>query len=406
MGRIRWQFAVLLVVSYPAELEAQATGRTARDSAGVQIVTFDGAMVPAQFELHHTGLDLGTEAGSELVRVSSALRMPNGAILVADGGRRHLLRFGKDGSFERVIGRDGQGPGEFERLGWMGRHSRDLAGTYDFGQARYSVFADSGFIRQVRLQSSPDVRFVEIQPLGVLPDGSMVVTGGRAIGLGAEGPARRFRMMSPVVLFGPDGAPRRLIGRYPGLEIEVDMVKNGRAAGSFANDVPLFGRSSALGMSQGHVLVVDTDRFQFEVIDTAGRQVRSVRRAVANPLVQPSHVQAFITERINATRPQFRESVREDLESKQHPPTFPALSDQLIVDAAERIWVGEYRRPGDREQAWWIFTVDGRMVGRVNVPVNLTITDAGPDWVLGTWRGQDDVLTVRLYDLRAAAGRG
>ena len=405
MGRIRSQLASVLVLFSPLVLSAQLPGGAVRDSAGVRIVSFDSAMVPPQFELRHTGLDLGAEAGSELVRVAAALRMPNGKILVADGGRRHLLRFGTNGTFEKVIGRDGKGPGEFERLGWMGRHNRDLVGTYDFGQARYSVFSDSGFLRQVRLESSTDVRFVEIQPLGVLPSGAIIVTGGRSVGLAAEGPPRRFRLVSPVVQFGADGAPGRVIGRYPGTEIEVTRVRNGPVAGSFANGVPLFGRSSALGMSQGHVVVVDNERFQFDVIDTTGRTVRSVRRAITNHPVRPSHMQAYIRERVNAARPELRESLRMDLESSPHAPTFPALDARLVVDAADRLWVGEYRRPGDREQVWWIFTVDGRMVGRVNVPINLMILDAGTDWVLGTWRGQDDVLTVRLYDLRPAMGR-
>jgi hypothetical protein len=405
MGRLRSQLASVLVLSFPAVLSAQLPRGAVRDSAGIRIISFDSAMVPAQFELRHTGLDLGTEAGSELVRVSAAVRMPNGKILVADGGRRHLLRFGADGSFEKVIGRDGQGPGEFVRLGWMGRHSRDLVGTYDFGQGRYSVFSDSGFLRQVRLESSTDVRFVELQPLGVLPGGAIIVTGGRSIGLAAEGPPRQFRLQSPVVQFGADGAPGRVIGRYPGPEIEVTMVKNGPVAGSFANGVPLFGRGSALGLSQGHIVVVDNERFQFDVIDTTGRMVRRVGRVITNHPVRPSHMQAYIRERMAAARPEFRESLRVDLESRHHAPTFPALDDRLVVDAADRIWLGEYRRPGDREQVWWIFTIDGRMVGRVNVPINLTIMDAGTDWVLGTWRDQDDVLTVRLYDLRPAAGR-
>jgi hypothetical protein len=405
MGRVSSQVASALLLFYPVLAAGQVPGGAVRDSAGVRIVSFDSSTAPIQFELRHTGFDLGSEAGSELVRVSAARRLPNGRILVADGGRRHLLRFGADGKFEKVIGRDGQGPGEFERLGWMGRHSRDLVGAYDFGQARYSVFSDSGFIRQVRLESSPEVRFVEIQPLGVLPSGAIIVTGGAALGLAAEGPQRHFRLVSPVVLFGADGAPKRLIGRYPGMEVEVTIVKNGPAAGRFANDVPLFGRSSALGMSEGHIVVVDTDRFQFDVIDTTGRMVRSVRRAVSDQTVSPAHLQAYIRERVDAARPQFRQSLRADLESKRHAPTFPALEARLVIDATDRIWLGEYRRPGDREQQWWIFTVDGRMVGRVSVPLNLTIMDAGTDWVLGTWRGQDDVLTVRLYDLRTPTGR-
>src|SRR5688572_8413873 len=117
--------ACALVLSAPIALAAQLPRGTVRDSAGVRIISFDSAMVPVLFEMRHSGLELGTEPGSELVRVTAALRMPTGKILVADGGRRHLLRFGADGTLEKVIGRDGQGPGEFARLSWMGRHGRD-----------------------------------------------------------------------------------------------------------------------------------------------------------------------------------------------------------------------------------------------------------------------------------------
>jgi hypothetical protein len=406
MRRIPFRIASAVVTLVtPVGLLGQAPRAAIRDSSGVQIVAYDTTIVPPQFELRDTGLDIGSEPGSELVRVSAALRMPNGKILVADGGRRHLMRFGADGRFEKVIGRDGQGPGEFERLGWMGRHSRDLVAAYDFGQARYSVFSDSGFLRQVRLQASPDVRFVEITPLGVLASGTIVVTGGRSLGLAAQGPPRLLRPVSPVVAYGADGTPGRVIGRYPGMEIEVSMVRNGPAAGTFANGPRLFGRGSALGMTQERIIVIDTEWFRFDVIDTTGRLIRRVRREVDGQPVRASHLAAYVRERVDAARPQFRESLRKDLESQAHAPVFPALDARLVIDTTGRVWLGEYHRPGDQEQAWWIFTVDGRMVGRVNVPVRLTITDAGADWVLGTWRDEDGVQTIRLYDLRPVTGR-
>jgi 6-bladed beta-propeller len=403
MSRVRSTATAMLVMLCPVALTSQSPQATTRDSAGVRIISFDKNALPPQLELRHTGLELGAEAGAEFVRVTAALRMPNGRILVADGGRRQLLRFAADGTFEKVIGRDGQGPGEFARLTWMGRHSRDLVGVYDFSQVRYSVFSDTGFVRQVRLESSAEVRAVEMQPLGALSNGAIIVTGGRSVGLAAEGPPRRLRMSSPVVQFSADGVPGRVIGRYPGTEIEVTMVKNGPAAGRFANDVPLFGRGSALGLSQGLLVVIDNERFQFDVIDPTGQVLRSVRRMVSNARVQPSHKAASVRERVSAARPEFREMLRADLESKGHAVTFPALQDRLVIDASGRVWLGEYLRPGDREQTWWIFTVDGRMNGRVTVPRNLVIMDAGTGWVLGAWTGEDDVVTLRLYDLRGVA---
>jgi hypothetical protein len=158
-------------------------------------------------------------------------------------------------------------------------------------------------------------------------------------------------------------------------------------------------------MIQGHIVAVDNDRFQFDVIDTAGRLIRRVRRAHVNQPVRASHFEAYVREQLEGVRAENRESRRQYLEGHPHSATFPALEARLVIDAVDRIWIGEYRRPGDREQTWWMFMIDGRMTGHVRVPANLTITDAGTDWVLGVWRDEDGVQTVRLYDLRPATGR-
>ncbi|MGH9204638.1 MAG: hypothetical protein ACRD2A_25700, partial [Vicinamibacterales bacterium] len=84
---------------------------------------------------------------------------------------------------------------------------------------------------------------------------------------------------------------------------------------------------------------------------------------------------------------------------ESHAPVFPALDERVVDDAERRIWLGSYKRPGDKQQDWWIFTVEGAMVGRVTVPAALTVMDAGTDYVLGVWRDEDGVQTVRLYRL-------
>jgi hypothetical protein len=287
----------------------------------------------------------------------------------------------------------------------MGRHGPDAIGTYDGSLVRYSVFSDSGFIRQALLQRSDHVRQAEILPVGVDPDGGLVVTAGAAFPLAAEGPARVERKMHPLVRYRADGTPGRLIGRYPGLELEVSVIREGPLTGGFQNGVRTFGRNSALGMLKSQIVAVDIERFQFDVIDTAGRLVRRVRRAHVNQPVNAGHFEAYVREQVEAIQPQNRESRRQYLMRNPYAATFPALEARLVIDTANRIWVAEYRRPGDSEQAWWIFTIDGRMIGRVNAPVALTITDAGTDWVLGIWRDQDGVQTVRLYDLRPSTGR-
>ena len=64
----------------------QPRNATVRDSAGVQVVSYARTTVPRSLAIRSTRVEAGTEAGAELTRVVSALRMPNGKIIVADAG--------------------------------------------------------------------------------------------------------------------------------------------------------------------------------------------------------------------------------------------------------------------------------------------------------------------------------
>jgi hypothetical protein len=240
----------------------------------------------------------------------------------------------------------------------------------------------------------------EMMLIGIDADGSPVVTKGGAIQLADSGPARITREAFPVVRYTRDGSPRRLIGRFPGHELEVSVIREGPATGGFVKGPRLFGTGAAFAVVNGHLIVVDNESFQFDVVDTTGRLVRRVIRASAPRPVTSSHKAQWIEARMEAIRDSARrEMLRRDYEASSHAPVFPALEARLVIDAQQRVWLGEYVRPGDREQHWWMFTVDGRMVGHVAVPASLTVTDAGTDYVLGVWRDEDGVQTVRLYRL-------
>ena len=240
--------------------------------------------------------------------------------------------------------------------------------------------------------------------IGLRPDRGPIVTRGGAIALRAEGPARVERHPFPIVSYTADGRPGKVLAHVPGTEIEVATISAGPLAGGFQRGLRLFGADAALGLSNGHVIAVDNAHFQFDVIDTSGRLIRRVRRAHVPETVRPAHIAAYVEERVSAVRSEARASLRARLDGTSHAAVFPALEARVVVGADERIWLGGYKRPGDREQAWWIFTVDGQMAGRVVVPAALTVVDAGTDFVLGVWRDEDGVQTVRLYRLAPAAG--
>ncbi len=74
-----------------------------------------------------------------------------GEVFVADGGRRQILVYSRDtGEFLRRIGRLGQGPGEFQELGFAFLHGERALGAWDPALRRVSLFDRSGDVLWTR----------------------------------------------------------------------------------------------------------------------------------------------------------------------------------------------------------------------------------------------------------------
>ena len=73
------------------------------------------------------------------------------------------------------------------------------------------------------------------------------------------------------------------------------------------------------------------------------------------------------------------------------------------MDAAEHLWVLEYRPPGDATQRWSVFDPDGRWLGVLTAPEGFHMTDVGADYVLGWATDSLDVAYVQMYGLLKGA---
>ncbi|HEX7120895.1 MAG TPA: hypothetical protein VF178_00905 [Gemmatimonadaceae bacterium] len=58
-----------------------------------------------------------------------------------------------------------------------------------------------------------------------------------------------------------------------------------------------------------------------------------------------------------------------------------------------------YYLPTDTEHEWWIYDPRGVLIATMRTPARLRITEIGRDYVLGVWRDESDVQTVRRYAL-------
>jgi hypothetical protein len=99
-------------------------------------------------------LSIGADGTDTLIfRAGSAVRLSNGAIVVATGRASQLQVFDAAGGYVRSVGRRGQGPNEFGRSIYVYLGSADTVVAHDATNRRYHYI-------------TPDGRFVKLDTLG------------------------------------------------------------------------------------------------------------------------------------------------------------------------------------------------------------------------------------------------
>jgi len=90
---------------------------------------------------------------------------------------------------------------------------------------------------------------------------------------------------------------------------------------------------------------------------------------------------------------------------RPYPDSLP-LFQRLLVDRGGRIWAQEYARywEPDWHPTYIVFSPDGLLLGRVDLPPRFQLFDAGSDWLLGVHTGDLDVPFVELYSVVSEPG--
>ena len=186
MSRSPYFFCVSAVLSTTLLLTAAAcdtqpvpTGTLHTDSAGIRIAT---AITPLAgpgeaWTVGELLAEIGTIDGPpeyQFADVVVAVRLDNGDIVVADRGASEIRSYDAEGTFQWRAGREGEGPGEFRRLDFLGRMAGDSLVTYDPMLLRIQVFDPGGRLsRTLRAELPRDVG----SPGGSAPDRAVGVAG-------------------------------------------------------------------------------------------------------------------------------------------------------------------------------------------------------------------------------------
>ena len=176
-------FAAVLLAACSGERTATNVP-IVRDSAGVRIVENTG---PAWSEAtrwrlsDESVLTIGApeaETEYQLFGVRGLVRLLDGRIVLPNTGSQEIRWYDAQGVHVRSVGGEGEGPGEFTGLGWLGVLPGDSIIAYDARQRRLSLFDPSGvFVRSslVEVGRWPAMQYPVFS--AVLSDGSILATG-------------------------------------------------------------------------------------------------------------------------------------------------------------------------------------------------------------------------------------
>lgn len=335
----------------------------------------------------------------------SVFEAADGGVLVADGnqsGWNGVLKFSSEGNFREMIGREGQGPGEFRQLWWAGTYRADSIATWDQGGDAISVFgSDGGFDRQVPIpvlfqENTPGTYGFTAGTRGSFDDGAFLAFSFGSFNVPSS-PGLGW-IEHPLLALAADGERWDTIGVYPFMQATWDG--NRQSFGMFTNQV----FEAAFG---SQVIRAHSETYEIEILERDGTLRTKVRKRFDPIPITQTHVDHFIAWFLQrgegAPSPEVEAEVRSMLRDTSHPDYLPAFS-HVLVDPDLNVWVERFRwvdpwEPGPDPQptTWDVFGPDGQWLTEILVPAGLLVQSVSSSRIYGFTVDDVDVRHVVVY---------
>ena len=362
------------------------------DSAGIWIVESRAPAWPPGTEwrvdaepVFRLG-DAGDHPSSSFFQILDVALLPDGEVIVVDGGSAEVRRYDAAGRHLWSTGGRGEGPGEFRFPRYLGRRDDGAFLIWDRALSRVSTIGRNGERLDTERRSGPD--------------GSALV----AFDLFDDG---YWLVALPVVMQTPEPGiawtDSVRLGRYhPVLE---EVVRLATVAGmgfvwtgQYELPVP-FSPRPLRAIVGNRVAVASGPAPEVAVHDSTGALVTRYRIARQPVPVTESDVRQVIESLVELG--QGSEAVwrqwRDDMEIPSHEPAF----DRLLADADGNLWARRFtadlltREP----PSWDVFDSAGAWLGVVATPGGLTVTAIRDGLVAGVYRDELGIEYVSVHRL-------
>lgn len=351
-----------------------------------------------------------------LVRVGDVRIAGDGRLYVTQPTDRQVRVYAPDGTLERTIGQNGEGPGEFRTISGLGFRGDTLYAS-DAALNRVTFFGRDGEV--IRSEQWPasmiaatNGGFMAGAPQVLRADGSGLVRPGafvRAMSGQASGPQTATTSRA---LFRAERDPAAL---DTVVWIEVSYTSNSApiAGGGVARFGCPFATSPLLDLRVDGSGVVVVDRTPAPSLDVATFAVVGLDPAGDTAFVtevpyQPVTVEAErVAREVEGIRAPYLNRDRPapsapDVEAALRkmdciPAALPPVRD-LVTAQDGTIWLGR-EEEGDRPVEWDVLGADGAWIGRLVLPAGETVAAASGETLVTTWTDELDVPYLTRYRL-------
>jgi hypothetical protein len=338
-------------------------------------------------------VEVGTgEAENALYRVTSAARLPDGRIAVANAGTQQVKLFGADGRHLASLGRRGGGPGEFQVPMWVGSHADSIL-VWDAALERLTVFDAGGKLARTTPFPALGGSFPSV--VGTFADGSLLL----ASGTNHDAAARQegaWRGKTQLVRISLAGRVIDTLATVPSQERY--SYRSGDGMGQVVEDLP-FGRRTVMAVTHDGVVLGTGEEYRLRLVDTAGRERDLVRAPWTPRPVSSGDIEEYWSRMVTVgprSNPEAAEAQRTRI---PYPTTLPPY-EALLVDAQGALWIKDAQAPEgwDDPDVWRIYSAQGVQLAMIGLPARARPRAIGTDWLLCTFlEPATHRETVRLY---------
>ena len=334
---------------------------------------------------------------------------PDGFLYSLHWGDATIRRWTPDGTPAGSVGRQGEGPGEFERPIRMGFHG-DSLWVWDLNAYRVNYFDLEGeFVGSVSPkveiggpESSPP------RPESPLRDGTFV----GQVPAWSDGIARGTLTETPYVHMDGAGETLGRIWAKPHEPRDVFAILNKSGFGGSYSSQP-FGDGYMATILEDGLLVLERRAWTGEGDPTVrvskigfGGDTLFTAAVPYQPTPMPAErfdsVVQVRTERMAASPGPFSAGEAEIRDALYRPSHLPAVGGMLVAEDGN-IWLSRFdpveSETGEQFSEWWILDAEGAPLGRARTPSGLRLVHVGKDVVWGIERDELDVEYIVRYRL-------